>query len=173
MDFDNYWLMKLNSSGDTLWVRKYGGPENDDMYSVIPTSDGGIIAVGWRDANSVQWEGDVPGPADVWVIKTDDEGLISSVEQLPIYFKDFILDQNYPNPFNPSTTIRFSIPHREYVTLKIFDVLGREVATLVEGEMEAGEHSVLFDASNLSGGTYFYQLKAESVVRTQCMVFIK
>jgi len=85
----------------------------------------------------------------------------------------FILNQNYPNPFNPSTTIRFSIPHREYVTLKIFDVLGREVATLVDGEMDASEHSVVFDASNLSGGTYFYQLKAESVVRTQCMVFIK
>jgi hypothetical protein len=101
--------------------------------------------------------------------------LLTSVKEKPeeALPAEYQLEQNYPNPFNPSTTIRFSIPHREYVTLKIFDVLGREVATLVDGEMEAGEHSVVFDASGLSGGTYFYQLKAESVVRTQCMVFIK
>ena len=173
MDFDNYWLMKLNSSGDTLWVRKYGGPENDDMYSVISSSDGGIIAVGWRDANSVQWEGDVPGPADVWVIKTDDEGLITSVEQSPIYFKDFILDQNYPNPFNPSTTIRFSIPHREHVTLKVFDVLGREAATLVDEELNPGEHSLVFDAKGLPSGVYFYRLQAGNFVEQKKMVAVK
>jgi len=101
--------------------------------------------------------------------------LLTSVEEKPVEElpREYQLVQNYPNPFNPSTTIRFSIPHREHVTLKIFDVLGREVATLVDTEMEAGGHTVVFDASNLSGGTYFYQLKAESVVRTQCMVFIK
>jgi hypothetical protein len=86
---------------------------------------------------------------------------------------EYQLQQNYPNPFNPSTTIRFSLPQRSHVTLKVFDVLGREVATLVNGELNPGEHSVVFDASGLGGGTYFYQLKAESVVRTQCMVFIK
>jgi hypothetical protein len=101
--------------------------------------------------------------------------LLTSVEEKPVEElpREYQLVQNYPNPFNPTTTIRFSLPQRSHVTLKVFDVLGREVTTLVDGEMEAGEHSVVFDASGLSGGTYFYQLKAESVVRTQCMVFIK
>lgn len=83
-------------------------------------------------------------------------------EDLP---KEFMLYQNYPNPFNPRTTIRFSIAQRSHVSLKIFDVLGREVATLVNQEQAAGTYAVLFDlrASNLEGvpsGVYFYRLQA-------------
>ncbi|MFQ5606236.1 MAG: T9SS type A sorting domain-containing protein [bacterium] len=73
---------------------------------------------------------------------------------------EFVLHQNYPNPFNPSTTVRFSLPRRERVILKVFDILGREVATLVDEELPSGEHSVVFDAKNLSSGVYFYQLTA-------------
>jgi len=83
------------------------------------------------------------------------------------------LYQNYPNPFNPTTTIRFSIPHRGYVTLKIFDVLGREVATLVDGEMEAGEHTVNFNAEWIPSGVYFAQMKAGNVVQRIKMVLVK
>jgi len=85
----------------------------------------------------------------------------------------FILYQNYPNPFNPTTTIRFSLPKREYVTLKIFDVLGREVATLVDGEMEAGEHSVVFDASYLPSGVYFFRLTTTTFSQTKSMQVLK
>ncbi len=173
MDFDNFWLMKLSSLGDTLWVRKWGGPDNDDMFSVIPTSDGGIIAVGWRDANSVPWKGDIPGPADVWVIKTDDEGLITSVERSPLHFKEVVLQQNYPNPFNPSTTIRFSLPQREQVMLKIFDVLGREVATLVDEELNAGEHFITFGAAELASGVYFYRLSTPTFSQTKSFEVVK
>ncbi len=66
--------------------------------------------------------------------------------------------QNYPNPFNSQTMFRFSLPHREHVTLKVFDVLGREVATLLDGELSPGEHSVLWNASDLSSGVYFCRL---------------
>lgn len=68
------------------------------------------------------------------------------------------LFQNYPNPFNPSTTIRFSLLQRGHVTLKVFDVLGREVANLMNGELNPGEHSVVFDAKSLPTGVYFYRL---------------
>jgi hypothetical protein len=75
------------------------------------------------------------------------------------------LEGGTPNPFNMRTTICFSLPQREHVTLKVFDVLGREVATLVDGEMEAGEHTVNFNAEWIPGGVYFAQLKAGSVVQ--------
>lgn len=85
----------------------------------------------------------------------------------------FMLYQNYPNPFNPSTTIRFSLPKREHVTLKVFDVLGRTVARLVNEEMDAGEHSVVFDFSNLSSGVYIYRLQSEQFVQRKKMELIK
>jgi hypothetical protein len=87
--------------------------------------------------------------------------------------KSFALYQNYPNPFNPSTTIRFSLQQRTYAMLKVFDVLGREVATLVNGELNAGEHSVAFDATNLSSGVYIYQLSAGGFIQTKKMLVAK
>ena len=86
---------------------------------------------------------------------------------------DFILNQNYSNPFNPSTIIRFSLPRREHVTLKVFDVLGREVATLVDGELNPGEHSVVYDASGLPSGVYFYRLITPTFSQTKSMEVIK
>jgi hypothetical protein len=73
----------------------------------------------------------------------------------------FALDQNYPNPFNPTTAISFTLAEDSHVSLKVFDVVGHEVATLVDQNLKAGElHSVMFNASNLSSGVYFYQLQA-------------
>jgi hypothetical protein len=79
----------------------------------------------------------------------------------------FVLEQNYPNPFNPSTTIRFQVPTSAYVTLRIFNVLGQEVATLVSGQRNAGTYQVLWDGRTSSGatvasGVYFYSLVAKS-----------
>jgi len=99
---------------------------------------------------------------------------VTSVHQsessIPLKFQLF---QNYPNPFNPTTTIRFSIPHREHVTLKIFDVLGREVATLVNGELNPGEHSVVFDAKDLPSGMYFFRLTTPTFSQTKSMQVLK
>ena len=92
---------------------------------------------------------------------------------------NFTLYQNYPNPFNPTTTIKYSIPSvistegRNLVTLKVYDVLGNEIATLVNEEKSAGEYQVNFDASKLASGIYFYQLKAGSFVQTKKMILLK
>jgi uncharacterized lipoprotein YddW (UPF0748 family) len=90
---------------------------------------------------------------------------------------NFWLGQNYPNPFNPSTTISFSVPksagREQTLSLRIFDLLGREVATLVNEKRPAGNYSVNFDASNLSSGIYYYQLQSGTVAETRKMVFTK
>jgi len=87
--------------------------------------------------------------------------------------KSFILEQNYPNPFNPTTNIRFQIADRGFVTLKIFNVLGNEIETLVSKEFEKGEYVFTFDASGFPSGIYFYQLKAGSFIQTNKMVYLK
>lgn len=85
----------------------------------------------------------------------------------------FKLAQNYPNPFNPSTTIKYSIPSSEFVTLKVYDILGNEVSTLVNEEKPAGNYEVNFNALNLPSGAYFYRLQTGSLVETKKMILLK
>ena len=85
----------------------------------------------------------------------------------------YALSQNYPNPFNPTTQIDYSIPVGEYVSLKVFNILGAEVATLLSAHKEAGSHSVSFDAIGLPSGVYFYRLKAGSYVETKKLTLLK
>ncbi|HQJ45082.1 MAG TPA: immune inhibitor A, partial [Ignavibacteriaceae bacterium] len=86
---------------------------------------------------------------------------------------DFALEQNYPNPFNPSTKINYSIKEKGNVELKIFDLLGSEIATLVNTEQNAGHYEVYFDASGLSSGIYLYTIKSGSFVQARKMVLLK
>lgn len=85
----------------------------------------------------------------------------------------YVLDQNYPNPFNPATTISFVIKENGQVSLKVYNVLGDEVATLVNGELTGGVHTVQFDASTLSSGVYFYTLTAGNFTETKKMLLMK
>jgi hypothetical protein len=85
----------------------------------------------------------------------------------------FALYQNYPNPFNPSTTISFSLPKSSFVTLKVYNTLGQEVASLVNGKIAAGRHEVRWDAGNMPGGVYFYQLRARGFQQMQKMILMK
>jgi photosystem II stability/assembly factor-like uncharacterized protein len=92
--------------------------------------------------------------------------------EIPIVNK-FSLYQNYPNPFNPSTSLQYAIGSRQFVTLKVYDLLGREVATLVNEEKPAGEYEVEFDGFALPSGIYFYQLKAGQYSETKKMILLK
>ena len=107
------------------------------------------------------------------------DGVVTSVdtnqESVP---KQFILEQNYPNPFNPTTTIRFSIPDRSHVTLSLFNLLGREIAKLIDEEMNAGEHSFVLDIAkrdllSLPSGIYFYQLKSTNYIEQKKLLLLK
>ncbi|MBX2992952.1 MAG: T9SS type A sorting domain-containing protein [Bacteroidetes bacterium] len=94
-----------------------------------------------------------------------------SEQELPSY--SFALHQNYPNPFNPTTTIRFEIPHASFVTLKVFDLLGREVKTLVDEVMQPGSYERVFNAEELASGVYLYRLRAGNFEQTKRTLILK
>jgi len=87
--------------------------------------------------------------------------------------KNYFLDQNFPNPFNPATTIKYQIPELSFVALKVFDVLGNEIATLVNEEKPTGTYKIIWNAENLPSGVYFYQLKAGSYIDTKKVVLLR
>ena len=96
-----------------------------------------------------------------------------SVSGQEIVLDDFKLNQNYPNPFNPITTIKYQIPETHFVSLKVYDILGNEAATLINSEKSAGNYEITWDAENIPSGIYFYTLNAGSFVDTKKMILLK
>jgi Secretion system C-terminal sorting domain len=90
-----------------------------------------------------------------------------------IFPDKFIVHQNFPNPFNPSTTIKYSIPKQSKVTLKVFDLLGKELAILLIREQTRGNYEIDFDATELTSGIYFHKIKAGNFVATKKMILLK
>ena len=105
-----------------------------------------------------------------WILKNTT--IVTDLDDVTIPI-EYSLEQNYPNPFNPSTTIEFSLPKTGNVTLKVFNVLGKEVASLINGQVESGKHKVNFDASNLNSGVYFYRIDAGNFIDTKKMILLK
>lgn len=139
-------------------------------YVAAGVPDSGAIVVGISPAS---------GSSSVHVgsmFKIDDlsfsgaTGVVAAVNQTP---GSYALHQNFPNPFNPTTVIGYDIPVSGYVSLKVFDLLGRERVSLVNGDQSAGSHQVTFDASKLASGTYFYQLQAGSYTETKKLLLVK
>ena len=98
---------------------------------------------------------------------------ITSIEKKNNIHTDFILKQNYPNPFNPSTTIGYSLHQSGFVKLKVYDVLGREVASLVNKEQSVGNYEAEFNASNLTSGIYFYKLQSGNFMKTKKLILLR
>lgn len=100
-------------------------------------------------------------------------GILVGVKETEARPVGFSLYQNYPNPFNPTTTIEYALPRRSHVTIALYNTLGQHIATLVNSDIDAGYHSVPFDASGLSSGVYFYRLQAESFVDTKKLLLVR
>ena len=116
-------------------------------------------------------------PQDIWSNSPKPEeagpkGLVA-VREIPGQLNTYKLEQNYPNPFNPTTNINFSIQKAGLVTLKVYNILGQEVSTLINKEMNAGTYSFNFNASNLSSGVYFYSINTGNYVATKKMILMK
>ena len=148
----------LSDNDGTSWTEINSGlPQSSSVRGLVV--DGNYISA--ATAAGVVWRRNF---SDI-VSGVDDRQLT-----LP---KNFSLEQNYPNPFNPSTTIEFRIAEPGYVSIKVFDALGREVAALVNEFMQPGNYNINFDASMLTSGIYFYQLKTSSFVQTKKMLLLK
>ncbi len=137
---------------------------DDEAHAVLVQSDGKIVAAGFSQTTF--------GPAEFAVARflPSNVTVIMNNEITP---KSFVLCQNYPNPFNPTTNIRFQMAEPGFVTLEVYDVLGRKVTTLVHQKEAPGNYSVTFDGSRLASGVYFYRLVAGNYSETKKLMVVK
>jgi len=174
-------LADLGNVTFNSWVT--GQVRADSVYApggIVVTGPGGRVAVFYKGRffiNSyIRYFLSTDGGAtfgSVNTLATTGPPIITSSTTQRERFADFRLAQNYPNPFNPTTNITYVLPKTENVSLKVYDVLGREVATLVNEVKPAGAYTVPFNASNLASGVYFYKLQAGSFVQTKKMMLVK
>jgi hypothetical protein len=158
---NDYWAISRknimqSTDGGVTWDTAYTAPEYLDQIHAV--NDSGVIA-GWANGENASVVGFTMTPTRA-----------DNLRQLP---KAAVLQQNFPNPFNPSTTIGYGLPERSHVTLTVYNTLGQQIATLEEGEIEAGFHEVNFDASSLASGVYLYRLTAGDYVRTRRLVLLR
>jgi len=107
------------------------------------------------------------------ILKTNNLVTWSNPSTGQIYPLTYHLGQNFPNPFNPSTTIEFTLPKSEYVELKVYNILGKEVSTLVSNKLNQGNHTYTFDGKNLASGIYYYQLVAGDYREVKKMILLR
>lgn len=154
------WLARSSDGGATFTNEVLSSQQSPTS---VPNSDvrfGDYINVDfWGNRIVPVWTDERSGGFDqeIYSAVIDITVGVPAANQVP---NSFNLAQNYPNPFNPSTTIKFSLPKSSFASLKIYDMLGREVSTLISGELEAGDHEIKWNASNYPSGVYFYKLAA-------------
>ena len=179
-------IIKLNTSGIINWSTYYGG-SGDDHGSSIHTDGTNVWATGNSNSSDLPLQNLTgaynqtanAGNTDAYILKLSASAiginLISS--EIPATYS---LNQNYPNPFNPTTVISFQLTIAGQTTLKVYDILGKEVATLVNEKLNPGTYGVSFDGSNYSSGVYFYKLaivdplrRTDNFVETKKMILNK
>jgi hypothetical protein len=148
--------------GAYVWAPRHAAWSLDGQTMYTADFDGGVVKK-WTNAAPV-----APGATPIWTnpvsVKFNDDATIAV---------DFTLEQNYPNPFNPETKIPFDIKKKFNVKLVVFDMLGRQVATLVDDNLAPNHYEFTFDGSNFSSGTYFYQLIVDGAATTKQMMLVK
>ena len=162
-DGSEFYLLSANSP-----CIDAGNP--DPMYNDVEDPNNPGFALWPAQGALTNDMGSFGGPNSFWF------SIVTLVEEEKVDFSQpttFILFQNYPNPFNPSTKIKYSVPQTSQVQIKVFDVLGNEIETLVNEEKQTGTYELNWNAEGLPSGVYFYQLKAGSFVETKKMILLK
>jgi predicted lipoprotein with Yx(FWY)xxD motif len=169
----NLYAQRIAGDGSTQWTADGILISSATDYQAFPVviSDGaGGAIIAWRDGRNTASFWDIYAQQ---VNADGNLGVVTGISEESNIIMDFALLQNYPNPFNPSTKFKYSIPTSRFVTLKVYDVLGSEVATLVNEEKPAGNYMIQFNASQLSSGIYFYKLQTDSFIETKKMILMK
>jgi len=168
-------LLSINDSGHIFPAAHVGAfysTDNGDNWNEINSGlpkNTTVWSFAFNDAGQV-----FAGTAGGGVFRSVEATTVSVESSIDIAPKNFALSQNYPNPFNPSTIISYSISKSDFVTLTIYDIIGRKIQTLVGEFQKANTYSVNFDASKLSNGVYFYRLQiGRDFVETKKMLLIK
>lgn len=158
----------LKHQGDLSAVHKKAFAKGIEKLKLLAGLDAGLKAK-LAAARFMLWDGnDLPEIGQLF-----DNANLNTDKSTDISPEGYVLESNYPNPFNPSTTISFSIPQAQHVSLVVYDALGREVATLVDSELGSGSHTVTFDGKNLSSGVYIYRIRAGDFVQEKKMQLVK
>jgi len=158
-------LAKINETGAIVWQSTYGTEGNERAYDVVQTADGGFVLCGLTDSHQ--------GVGTEWyIVKTLPDPQLSS-EKVSIQLPQEYRITAFPNPFNPSTQIAYSLPKAGQVSLKVFNLLGEEVITLVNEMQSAGTHAAFFDGSALPSGIYLCRLQVGNFAETKKMVLLK
>ncbi|MBI5476310.1 MAG: SBBP repeat-containing protein [Ignavibacteriales bacterium] len=162
----DYATVKLNSNGEIIWVARYSSAVgcNDEAKSIKVDPAGNIYITGtsstdsWSVINSIKY-------------RQTTVGIVENEEGKP---KEFKMYQNYPNPFNPVTTIKYVLPQKDHVIIKIFNVMGQLIQTISDSDQDPGTHQIRFDASHISSGIYFCRLStANGYISTKKLIVLK
>jgi hypothetical protein len=156
------WLIRTDNEGNVLWSRTYGSGADEATQDFQLTADGGYAIAGLSNA---------VGNYDVWLLKTGPDPL--SVGDHFVFQPSSLIFSAFPNPFNSSTAIAFDLPRVSRISLRVFDVLGREVAVLKDGMLEAGNYRVMFNGNGLASGIYFARLDAGKFSQTKKLMLLK
>ena len=167
---------KYTNTGSRSWSSRFAEPGWVVDYMPIGASlddRGRLFVAGGIGSYSQGWLGGLYVVSGVFTTLRYDLGADAVGSPIAAAPSAYSLSQNYPNPFNPATTIRYSLPHKSPVLLTVYNTLGQRVATLVQGQQEAGSYEVKFDGSALASGVYFYRLQAGSFVQTRKLILLR
>ncbi|TFH02139.1 MAG: T9SS type A sorting domain-containing protein [Calditrichales bacterium] len=174
-------MSKLNYLGNALDYSTYmgGASASESMSGIALDSSGNVYFAGNTSSPSFPttagaYKETYQGSSgDAFIVKFSDFLTDTKEYDIENVLSDFKMSQNYPNPFNPTTNIEFSIQRSEFVTLKVYNLLGQEVATLVSEKLKAGNYTYNWNAGPFASGVYYYKIEAGNLVQTRKMVYLK